>query len=139
MGLLEGQYGTGAGGLCWQACRSDPWLGSFFIAALLAVGAGRNSRRMLECCKRLCWCYICHINTRRAVCVYAGQAPRPVLFVYINSRNDFKCVHPCAYARLSMYFLTLRGCQRVQLAAQCVYIFLLTVCTRHRGTAPGFT
>lgn len=48
----------GAGGSCWQACRPDPWLHSFFRAGALAVAAGSDSRRIVECC-----------NTQQCVCV----------------------------------------------------------------------
>lgn len=55
MGLCEGQYGPvgrggGGGGLCWQACRPDPWLHSFFRARALAVITGSSSRRMAVRC-----------------------------------------------------------------------------------------
>lgn len=55
VGLCEGQYGPGgwgggAGGLCWQACRPDPWLQSFFRAEALAVITGSSSRRRVMCC-----------------------------------------------------------------------------------------
>ncbi len=42
--------GGGGGGLCWQACRPDPWLHSFFRAGALAVVTGSSSRRMAVCC-----------------------------------------------------------------------------------------
>lgn len=130
VGLLEGQYGTGAGGLCWQARRSDPWLGSFFRAAVLAVGTGRNSRRMLECRNRLCWCYICHINILWAVCVYARQAPLLVLFVYIHSGNDLNVyilAHMHAWAFASWLCADASGCS-LQLS---VFIYSCSQC------APG--
>lgn len=52
MVLEGGGWGVwgGDGGFCWQACRPDPWLSSFFRAGALAVVTGSSSRRMAVCC-----------------------------------------------------------------------------------------
>lgn len=94
------------------------------------VAAGGQSSSQMDCL-----CCVSHMNTWNTYCLVHTFAKPSVC---IRLKSWFKCVrlHTCMPVHV---FPDLCACQRVQLAAQCVYIFLLTVCARHRGTVPSFT